>query len=97
VSEQAFFWIAGIFAGIVAAIGGAVWKHVVSDSDTREKIAERIAKLETNLDHLEADIESLRKDRHDFKDEAKRAIFDLINDRADKLREDLRRMFREER
>jgi hypothetical protein len=97
VSEQAFFWIAGIMAVIVAAIGGALWKHISADSDVREKFGERVAKNETLVDHHETEIINLRKGQHDFKDEIKRASWMLIQDEFGRQRDEIRRIIREEK
>jgi hypothetical protein len=70
VSEQSFFWIAGIFAVIVGAIGGALWKHVIEDA----KVRERLASLETDNDTTKAEVKTLREKLHALRDELQAAI-----------------------
>lgn len=84
-SEQAFFWIAGIFAVIVAAIGGALWTHITNDAEVREKTSSRIATLEADNKQNKDEIHGLREDRHDFKDEIKRGTWELVEARWEKF------------
>lgn len=56
---------------------------------------ERQVRNETVTERLEKEVDDLRKDRHDFKDENKRATYDLMTDRLDRFRDEVRQIIRE--
>ena len=91
-SEQAFFWIAGIFAVIVGAIGGAFWAHVNADNKKHEDISGRLSKVETKVEALEPEVGSIRKRLHDFFDGLKRGDYELIEARYQKFTADLAKL-----
>lgn len=68
--QTSFLWIAGIFAAIVAAIGGALWKHVIEDG----KVRERLASLETDNDTTKDEVKTLREKLHALRDELQAAL-----------------------
>lgn len=73
-SSEAFFWIAGIFAVIVGAIGAALWSHIVEDG----KVRERLASLESDTATIKEEVKGLRKHWHDFQDGTMRDVYDLF-------------------
>lgn len=87
-SENAFFWIAGIFAVIVGAIGGALWKHVIEDG----KVRERLATLEADNARQEEEIRSLRERWHDLRDNTLKEAWAMFQE----WRDDLKQWFREQ-
>lgn len=80
-SEQAFFWIAGIFAVIVAAIGGALWRHIVEDA----KVRERLATLESDNTTNKNEIKSIRDRWHDLREHTLNDIWSLFRERLESL------------
>jgi hypothetical protein len=96
VSEQAFFWIAGIMAAIVAALGGAFWAHVIADAVHRERTArlEQQAKQhDQQLGEHEAEIRDIRKRWHDFRDGTMKDAYRLFTE----WKNEMIAMFRRER
>lgn len=92
-SEQSFFWIAGIFAAIVAAIGGALWKHVIEDA----KVRERLATLEADSKRTDDEVRSLRQRFHDFRDGTMRDAWELFEKWRDELKQWVREQMRKDR
>lgn len=87
-SENAFFWIAGIFAVIVGAIGGALWKHIVEDA----KVRERLASLETDTEQAKEEIKTLRQRWHDLRDGTVRETWQMMQERFEAFRAELLRL-----
>lgn len=73
-------------AVIVAAIGGALWKHITSDADHREKIAGRLATLEQQHEQDHEEIKSFRTRYHDLRDQLTRYIGDKLNEAVEAVR-----------
>lgn len=89
-SENAFFWIAGIFALIVGAIGGAFWRHILEDA----KVRERVATLEADSKQTKEEVKSLRERWHDIRDTTVRDTWTMLQDRFEKFREEIRGWFK---
>lgn len=87
-SENAFFWIAGIFAVIVGGIGGALWKHIVEDA----KVRERLASLETDTEQAKEEIKTLRQRWHDLRDGTVRETWQMMQERFEAFRAELLRL-----
>jgi hypothetical protein len=85
VSEQAFFWIAGIGAVIIGAIAGAFWKHVVEDS----KVRERVASLETDNTTTKREVASLRERFHNFRDETLKDVWKIFQEWKESITEQI--------
>lgn len=73
-SENAFFWILGIGATVIAAIAAALWKHIIEDG----KVRERLATLESENDTNKDEIKSIRERLHELIDTLPQKIKELI-------------------
>lgn len=91
-SENAFFWILGIGAAIIAAIGGALWKHITEDA----KVRERLATLEADNEKNKEEIKSLRERWHDLRDKTLRDAWNLFQERFEAMKTELRRLIGKE-
>lgn len=95
-------WLAfaSIVVGVIVSVGIAIHKagqarsernikrlddHIAEDV----KAHERIVRLETKVERLEGEVDSLRKRFHDVVDAAKRGSWELINDHREKINEAL--------
>lgn len=81
-SEETFWRVVGIFSIVAAAIGGALWKHIIEDA----KVRERLATLEADNTTTKAELKSLRERLHDLREDWTREIHQKLKDwKADLL------------
>lgn len=92
VPDDTFWRVVTIFALIVAGLFGLFVNHIIGDAKARaetaksiSEVSERTASLESDGAHHREEIKGLREDRHDFKDDIKRATWELIEARFERF------------
>lgn len=89
----------GIVVAVVVPVGIALHasgrarmdQHIAEDV----KAHERIVRVETMVERHADEIDKLRKGQHDFKDEIKKGVWELLEDRFDRFRDEVRRLLRD--
>lgn len=73
-SEETFWRVVALFSIVAAAIGGALWKHIIEDG----KVRERLATLEADSKQTKEEVKSLRERLHDVIDSLPQKVKELI-------------------
>lgn len=73
-SEETFWRVVGIFSIVAAAIGGALWKHIIEDG----KVRERLATLEADSRQTKEEVKSIRQRLHELSAELSNIIASWI-------------------